>query len=218
MLKYGLGALAAVAPWLATQALAATPPAIKSVTFSGSAGAFNATIAGSQFGAAPAGVPCTACSIPEFSLVAQSHLVSSLSYNITAWTKNRITLTGINGAASDAVFAVVKNDALKNLATWGGNFPGTVNNPVIKSVTFTGSGAATQITITGKGFGKAPAGVPGTTDIPYLNFLDWNITAPGSFNFPFGSGWQAQGITDTVTLDYVSWTPTKIVIGGFGGA
>ena len=218
MQKYAVAFLAAISPLYAAQAWAAGLPTIRSVTFTGSAGAFGATIKGGHFGAAPAGVPCTACNIPELSLVAQSHLTSSLSYSITAWSPTGITLAGINGAASDAIFAVVKNDSLKNVATWGGNFPGTVNNPVIKSISFSGSGATLQITINGNGFGKAPAGVPGTTDIPYLNFLDWNVTAPGSVNFPFGAGWQAQGITDTVKLDYLSWTPTKIVIGGFGGA
>ena len=83
---------------------------------------------------------------------------------------------------------------------------------------FSGAGANLQITITGTGFGAAPPGVPGNTDIPFLNFLDWNVKNPGQDNFPWAAGWQAQGITDTVTLKYASWSDTQIVATGFGGA
>ncbi len=203
---------------LASMSAHAAPPSITKVTFKASGSLFTATITGKQFGTAPAGVPCTSCAIPEFSLVESSSLATSLTYNITAWTNTKVTLTGINGTAADAVFVTLKNDSLKNIATWGGNFPGKSKNPSISGVAFSGKGASLHITITGKGFGSAPPGVPGVTDIPYLNYLDWNAKKPAQDNYPWAAGWAAQGFTDTVTLNYVSWSDTKIVAGGFGGA
>ena len=201
---------------LASTARAALPTVTK-VEFSGSAGAYKATLSGKSFGAAPSGVPCNDCSIPEFTLIATHNIFTSLTYNITGWSNTKITLTGISGSAGDAVYADVKNDSAKNLATWGGNFPGGKGNPVIKSVAFSGKGANTAITVTGSGFGTAPDGVPGTGNVPYFNFVQYNIKNPMQYNYPWGAGWQAQGIADNVTLKYKSWTNTKIVISGFAG-
>jgi len=50
------------------------------------------------------------------------------------------------------------------------------------------------------------------------NFLDWNVTNPTQFNIPWGARWVAQGIRDTITLNYASWSDTQIVINGFSGA
>ncbi len=220
MLKYvaRIASVSLTALLLATAANAAAAPAVKKVKFTGTAGAYGATLSGTAFGTAPAGVPCTACAIPEFSLVASKSIATGLTYGITAWTNTKITLTAINGSAGDAVFAIVKNDALKNVATWGGNFPGGKGNPVVKSVAFSGSGKNLKVTVTGSGFGAAPSGVPGTGDIPYLNYLEWNIKSPGQDNYPWAAGWEAQGITDTVTLKYTSWSDTQIVASGFAGA
>lgn len=199
-------------------AAAAPPPTVTKVKITGSAGAYAATISGKSFGAAPAGVPCNACAIAEFGLTATHNIFASLAYNITAWTSTKITLTGINGAAGDAVFADIKPDGVQNVATWGGNFPGGSGNPVITSVSFSGSGAATHITISGHGFGAAPTGVPGTGNTPFLNFVQYNVKTPMQYNYPWGAGWAAQGISDTATLDYTSWTDTQIVVSGFAGA
>jgi hypothetical protein len=221
MTRNGIGRLAAAfLPFLlwSQGSVATAPPRISKVKFVASGGTFNATISGLQFGTAPSGVPCTACSIPEFSITAIAHLADAVSYNITAWTNTSITVTGINAAASDAVSIALKNDALKNVATWGGTLPGKVKNPKITKITFSGSGATLHITIAGTGFGSAPAGIPGTTDVPYLNFVEWNVKAPGPYNYPWGAGWDAQGYKDTATLKYTSWTSTQIVISGFGGA
>jgi hypothetical protein len=216
---YGLAASAAVLLAVGQQpGLAAVTPKISKVTFTTTGSTFGATVTGLHFGAAPAGVPCSPCSVAEFTLTDLPHITSAVSYGISAWSDTYVTLTNITAPAADGVDIVLKNDTLKNYATWGGNFPGKAKNPKIKSVTFSGSGATLKITITGTGFGAAPAGVPGTVDIPYLNFLDWNVKAPGQFNVPWGAGWAAQGLSDTVTLNYASWTDTQIVINGFGGA
>ena len=210
-------ALAAITYGSMTAALGAPAPTVTKVKFSGSTGAYKATITGKSFGPPPAGVPCNACAIAEFNLTATNNIFASLTYNITAWTNTAITLTGINGSAGDAVYTAIKNDAAKNVATWGGNFPGGKGNPAITSVAFSGKGASTTITVTGTGFGEAPGGVPGTGNIPYLNFVQYSIKNPMQYNYPWGAGWQAQGINDNVTLKYTSWTNTKIVISGFAG-
>ena len=211
----GLTATVLMATLAAAQA--ATPPKINKVTIAKTGTTYSATVTGTQFGTAPAGIPCNACSIPEIGFVATSQVTTPLTYNVTSWTTTEIKFTGIQTAAGNALFLAVKNDALGNVATWGGNIPGK-KNPKITKVAFAGQGANLQITITGTGFGPAPSGVPGTTDIPYLNFLDWNIKAPGQFNFPWGAGWAAQNLTDTATLKYTSWTDTQIVISGFAGS
>jgi hypothetical protein len=219
MPRKGVGRAAAFIPFLvAATAAAAAPPHIAKIVFTATGGTFSATVTGTNFGAAPAGVPCTNCAIPEFSFVDGSHLVTPVPYNITAWSNTSITLTGISATGGDAVFATVTNDALKNLGSWGGNLPGKGKKPKITKVAFSGAGANLQITITGTGFGAAPAGIPGTTDVPYLEYLEWNIKHRAQYNYPWGAGWNGQGITDTVTFKYASWTDTQIVVNGFGGA
>ncbi len=216
-----MGLRAIIVPFL----LAAAPswaalPIISKVAFKKAGTTFSVTITGNQFGTAPSGVPCTNCAIAEFSLVEAAQLVTPVSYNITSWTNTSITLTDAAVSVGDTVFVAAKNDTLKNIASWAGNVPGKVTtpNPKITKVTFSGSGATLQITITGTGFGAAPAGVPGTTDIPYLEYLEWGVKDPMQYNYPWGAGWNGQGLTDTVTFNYKSWTNTQIVIGGFGGA
>ncbi len=203
----------------ATSAMAAVPT-ISKVTLTKTGTTFSATITGKSLGAAPAGIPCTNCAIPEFFLVDAPKLASSVAYNITGWSNTSITLTGIAVPAGDAIFLGATNDAAKNLATWSGNVPGKVKpqNPKIKSVAFSGSGQTLQITVTGSGFGSAPSGVPGSGDIPFLEYLEWSVKDKQQFNYPWAAGWNGQGFTDTVTFNYTSWSDTKIVINGFGGA
>jgi hypothetical protein len=66
------------------------------------------------------------------------------------------------------------------------------------------------MTIAGSGFGNTPSGVPGSTDIPYFQFLDWRAVDG------YSAGYEGQGYTDTLTLNYASWSNTQIVINGFG--
>jgi hypothetical protein len=170
---YSAGPLAAVLLVLCqSPSHAAAPPKISSVKFTASGSTFNGTVTGLNFGTAPAGVPCNPCAVPEFSITNMPNIFSAVSFGITAWTNTSITLTGISAPATDGVTIALRNDALKNVATWGGNMPGKAKNPKIKKVTFSGSGATLKITVTGKGFGPAPSGVPGTIDTPYFNFLD----------------------------------------------
>jgi hypothetical protein len=60
--------------------------------------------------------------------------------------------------------------------------------------------------VDGSGFGSQPIGLPATTNVPQFQFVD--ITQ---------GNWSA-GRTNIspVTLQYTSWTDSKIVISGFG--
>ena len=201
-----------------TVAYGAAAPKITSVVLKATGTTFKATISGKGFGTSPVALPCNGCTIPELTLTDAPSLARAVPSNIIAWTDSKITLTGLSGTAGDAFFLAVKNDAVKNLATWGGNLPVKGTTPKITGVAFSGSGKSLAITIKGTGFGSAPAGIPGTVDVPYFDFLDWVVKKPGQFNQPWGAGGNPQGFTDTVTANYVSWSDTQIVIHGFGGA
>jgi hypothetical protein len=127
---YCLASTAAVILALGQQPTqAAAPPKISSVKFAVTGSTFSASIKGLHFGTAPAGVPCSPCALPEFTLTDLPRITSAVPYGISAWSDKAITLTNITAPAADGVDIVVKNDALKNYATWGGNLPGKAKNP-----------------------------------------------------------------------------------------
>jgi len=194
---------------LSSAAWAAPGAKITKVTISPGGGSFDVTIAGRDFGASPVSLPCNACTAPELKFLDNATFRNIETPNILTWTNTSITVSGVTGAAGDSISLVATNDALGSIATSGGNFPG--KHPKIKSVALSGSGQSLHMVITGSGFGNAPQGVPGNTVIPYFQFLDWKA-ANG-----FSAGYTGQGYTDTVTLNYVSWSDTQIVIDGFGG-
>jgi hypothetical protein len=194
---------------ISSAAWAAPATKITQVKISHSGGSFGVAIAGRHFGASPVSLPCNACTAPELKFFDNAKFRSIEAPNILTWTDSSITLSGVTGAAGDSISLVITNDALHSIATSGGNFPG--KHPSIKSVVFSGSGQNLQMVIAGSGFGSAPQGVPGNTVIPYFQFLDWKAINS------FSAGYTGQGYTDTVTLNYVSWSDTQIVIHGFGG-
>jgi hypothetical protein len=67
------------------------------------------------------------------------------------------------------------------------------------------------MTITGSGFGTAPLGVPGESVLPFLSFIDQPLDLA-----QWQAGYAGCGNVDAVTLDYTSWSNTKILISGFG--
>jgi hypothetical protein len=82
----------------------------------------------------------------------------------------------------------------------------------MKSVVFTGSGKTLKMTINGVGFGKAPPNAPGDLDLPFFSFVD----LPFDTKAQWVAGYTSCGTNAAVTLRYASWTPTRIVISGFG--
>ncbi len=195
---------------LLSSAAWANPAAkITKVTISPDGGSFGVAIKGKDFGAPPVTLPCNACTAPELKFFDNATFRNIETPNILTWTKTSITLSGVTGSAGDSISLIITNDSSGSIATSGGNFPG--KHPKIKSATLSGSGQTLHMVITGSGFGRAPQGVPGNTVIPYFQFLDWRAVNS------FSAGYTGQGYTDTVTLNYASWSDTQIVIDGFGG-
>lgn len=166
----------------------------------------NATmmVTGNGFGPAPfLSLPCTWCSTPFF--------YSSIGVNgFLSWTDTEIQLSGVSEGSGDAVFIAVWNPATGGPAgVWAGNIePVAPANPQITSVDFSGSGQSLMMTVHGANFGSSPfTNLPFTGDSNVFAFTDWRCT----------SLFQAGGGSDGVSLNYQSWTPTEIVIVGFGG-
>ncbi len=201
-----------------TTAVAANPlPTITHVKFTAHDGTYDATIIGRNFGVPPVALPCNACTIPELTLRNMVAVSTDEPLTITAWTDTSISVSGITGRPGDAVWVAVKNDALNNLGVYSRNLPCGEGHPKITSIALSGDGMTRQIIVTGYGFGSAPPGVPGSTDILYFSFWDWNIRDPNPSNFPWSGGLRAaSGGRDAVLLNYASWTDTQIVIAGFG--
>ena len=224
MHKFSLLVYGAVASVLATSALAATAPRlprIKDVVFSPAGdGTYDATITGTGFGPAPAGIPCNACKPQQ--LEVSNHGIKRV--NVTSWVDKEITVTGITTDPSKPVIVAVWGAKAANAAAWGGLVtPGGIHVPRIKRIATSGTGQALALTVTGRGFGPAPRGILGkSTDTSYFELTDFNAAAPNSGTGAVGGGypWQAgycghKGC-NSVTVGYVSWTPTQIVVSGFG--
>jgi len=201
-----------MAALLASTSLAfAAGPKITSVTFAGSNASLTMTISGTGFGTL-SGVPCTACSTPFLKI--GGHIGCSVTYNIVSWNNSFIIITGLQGNPGGNAVISVTNPQNKSENVAGTSIPSSIrvtSPPKIQAVTFSGSGQNLHMTVTGSGFGLAPPQVPGETDLPNFAFVDQ----------PFGTGgWLAGyggcGALDAVTLDYLSWSDTRIVISGFG--
>jgi hypothetical protein len=187
-------------------------PRITRIAFSGDTANITETISGSGFGAAPAGAPCTSCSTALLSFVNQWRCFPS-NINIDAWGDSQITVSGLAANPGDVIVTTVANSASQGATARAATVQRNVllNLPVIKSVRLTGRGQALGITVTGSGFGSAPAGVPGVADLPYFEVQD--VTQ----NFQVGHNGGPSDVSGTM-LNYVSWTDTEIVISGMHGA
>ena len=197
---------------------AAPVPRISHVTLTTAGdGTYNATITGLHFGAPPASVPCNVCTPLEVQIRRTADLNAFLSMNVTAWSDTEIDLTGVAANPGDSMEIAIYNDTLQQAAAAGGLVSRVKGLPKITQVTATGTGQAVTLTITGSGFGPAPAVVGGYGNSPYLAVSDYNATLPGTDGYPFNAGFCGQNNCDGVTVNYVSWTDTQIVLGGFGG-
>lgn len=191
-------------------------PHILNVALTGSGGTYSATITGLNFGPAPAGIPCTACSPYELQ-IADVTTQAGQTLNVTSWSDTSVTVSGIVAAHGDMLGIGLYNQAKGLVAPWVGRVsaapPGA---PKIASVTIGGSGQALTLTVDGTGFGAAPSMVGQTTMSPYFQVLDFNGQAPNSNGFPWYAGFCGVHFCSAVPVGYVSWTNTRIVISGFG--
>jgi len=172
---------------------------------------FAVRIMGTNFGVSPVKLPCMKCTLPEMEFFPFTDPAGPV--NIEVWNDSEIKLTGIKFAPGTTCFIAVKNDALGTDVSGALNLPGGTTPPVIRNIIMRKFHSHMKIIVVGHGFGAAPPGVPGSSDIPYFGFLTW-VTGktPQSSNYP----WAAGGPRNAVTLNYESWTDSRIVIDGFG--
>jgi hypothetical protein len=202
-----------VAALLSSQSIAfAAGATITGVAFQGTNAALTVTISGSGFGSAPAGVPCKSCATPFINIGGRIGCFDS--YNILSWTGSQIVLSGLQANPKNQLLVSVTNPQDKTVGVQSTVTPQSITlttPPQIATVTFSGSGRNLKMIITGSGFGAAPPGVPGEVDLPSFMFVDLPNTIA-----QWNAGYTGCGNDDGVTLDYASWSNTKIVISGFG--
>jgi hypothetical protein len=202
---------AAIATLLIWTSIAVAGPSITSVSFAGTNANLRITISGRGFGLAP-GVPCKSCTTPHLNIGGRIGCLEA--YNIVSWTDNRIILSGFQGNPGGTVLVAVENPQNKSSDLRGATIPASLDiapSPTIESVIFSDSGRNLHMTVKGSGFGVAPRGVPGDRDLPFFSFIDRPFSP-----FQWVAGYTSCGAINAVTLKYLSWSATRIVISGFG--
>jgi hypothetical protein len=187
---------------------------ITGVAFHGTNAALTVIISGSGFGSAPSGIPCKSCTTPYINIGGRIGCFDS--YNIVSWTGSQIVLSGLEANPYNQILISVTNPQNKTVGVLSTAISPSIQlsaSPKIATVAFTGSGRNLHMTITGSGFGAVPPGVPGERNLPSLLFTDLPLETP-----QWNAGYVGCDKTSLVTLDYASWSDTKIVISGFGGA
>jgi hypothetical protein len=150
------------------------------------------------------------------------YLGDAYTVNFNSWLDNQIQISGYTvGQPGDAIEVGVWNSQNQADGTvWAGNVlplqPGT---PQIYSVVFGGAGKNLHITIYGAGFGSAQnlgCTLPcKNSDTGFLRFGDY---AYHSFAGNCGVCFYAGFTGSSVTMNYTSWSDTKITMSGFAGA
>lgn len=210
-------------------------PRISSVTFSGSGGNYTVVVRGNGFGRPTVALPFTG-DVPNFRIEDDADLAAGESgYNgdpytleYLVWNRNEIEVAGLHASPGDAIVVGVQNAASGVGATWGGNVsPVPAGTPVVTSVSFANLRPGAQpaflrIVVKGSGFGPAPgplaSGQPYVGDLDAFYLWDGQVHCGASSALTAGGSYFGQRAADAVTLKYVSWTDTRIVIGGLGGS
>jgi hypothetical protein len=172
-------------------------------------------IFGAHFGKSPVKLPCRKCNIPELNLwyfVGDPQGPNEV--DITQWDDSYIELAGLTGTPGNTAIIAIKNDSLGKQGETvdaTANLPGGPAVPKIRRLTFLRDRKHLKIIVEGRGFGVAPAGVPGSIDTAYFQLWTW-VTGGGHSNYPWSAGHDG----NSVTMNYESWTDSRIVITGFG--
>jgi hypothetical protein len=211
----GRGGLSLVALMACASVALAAGPTITRATFTGNTTHLVMTLSGSGFGSPPSGVPCKLCATPYLNI--GSDIGCRNDYNLESWSDSKIVVSGLQGNSNDFIFIGVTNPQNNTVGFLGAPIPESlmVWRPKITSVSFTNIGKDLRMTISGTGFGVAPAGVPGKADLSYFSFVDRPFE-PTTWQAGYANG-GVTSLRDWVTLDYLTWSVTKIEIGGFGG-
>ena len=198
-------------------------PTITSVSFTGSSGSYGLSINGHGFGSPVVSLPYTGdvgnFRIDDWAQIGAGEWgysgdAKTLTYN--SWSDTSIQVNGFGGSPGDALTVEVWNSASGLGATWGGDVPGGPSSPTISSVAFSGSGASTTIQVQGSGFGNAPTTMPYSGVLNDFIFLDGRSPCGGgSSQFEAGGARWGHG-SDSVALNYQSWSDSSITVDGFG--
>jgi hypothetical protein len=200
-----------VAALLASQNAIAAGPTITGASFAGTNAALTLTISGGGFGSAPPGALCKSCTTLYINIGGRIGCFDK--YNIVSWTDDRIVLSGLQANPGNQILISVTSTLYGTVTV----LSTAINNsirlalPKISTVTFVGSGRHLRMTITGSGFGATPPGIHSEGDLPFFLFTILPLNSA-----QWSAGYIGCGDTDAVSLDYASWSPTKIVISGFG--
>ena len=207
--------------------VASGPPVIATVSISGSEGNYTLTVTGSGFGNPGVDVSLPYIgTLPNFRVldVAQGadgewgYSGDTNALTFLTWFDTQMQVSGFGGSPGDAVVLTLWNGASGIGAAWGGNVPPlSPGTPEITAVQFSGSGQSLNITVLGSGFGSAPVPMPYTGDLDQFFFEDERTPCSGSSLF--NAGWTFWGTMPpgAVTLNFESWSDSKIEIGGFAG-
>ncbi len=209
---------AAIAAAASSAQAAGPPPHIANVTFTKTGQTWSATVSGHNFGPAPSGIPCNACSPMQMQVVDLANLATQETIDVTAWSDTAVTIKHITAATGDAMQVAVFNATQGNAAAWGGRVSHASHVPHISSIVAVPHGRKTLFTINGNGFGPAPPQVGHDTTSPFLILTDFNRHEKNGFGFPWSGGFCNAGGCNQVTVNYTSWNDTQVVISGYGAA
>lgn len=194
-------------------------PRIANVAVNYASGTASALISGVGFGSVPpSGIPCNACTPIQLQVLDLATYSVPQSINVVSWSDTSIAVTGIAANPGDALEIDVYNQSVGNAATWGGLVSKEKGLPKIASVKAMGTGQTLVVTVNGSGFGPAPAVVGQNTNSPYFMFSDINDGATGFGGGRWNAGFCGANECDGVTMGYLSWIDTQIVMSTFGGA
>jgi hypothetical protein len=193
-------------------------PHIADVRFSAGSGSGSvaATINGTNFGPVPGGIPCSLCTPVEVQVLDLTADGNPQPITVSAWSDTSISLDGIVANPGDALEIDVYNDTIGNAAAWGGLVSRLKGVPKITSIQTSGMGQALTVTVNGSGFGPAPTEVGQNTNSPFFMLSDINNGTTGTGGARWNAGYCGAYECDGVTMGYVSWTDTQIVMSTFG--
>jgi hypothetical protein len=196
-------------------AYANTAPTISKLRLVQKPNGITVKIFGAHFGTSPVKLPCKNCNITELKLYFfVGNPQGPQVLDIKQWTDSYIEMTGLVGTPGNTAVIAIKNDSLGKAGKTVDatvNLPGGPTGPKIRRVSFRREHKRLKVIVEGRGFGVAPAGIPGNIDTTYFQLWIW-VTGGGESNYPWSAGHYGNG----VTMNYESWTDSRIVISGFG--
>ncbi|MGC1371604.1 MAG: hypothetical protein WA824_05655 [Candidatus Sulfotelmatobacter sp.] len=149
------------------------------------------------------------------------YIGDAYTVNFDSWASHLLEISAYTvGQPGDAIEVGVWNSLNPaNGTVWAGNIPPVQpGTPKIYSVVFNGAGENLHITIYGDGFGNAQnLGCTLPCENTNTGFLRFGDYAYHSFAGACGACFYAGFTGDSITMNYTSWSNTKIEVSGFAG-